>query len=252
MASDAAIDKAGAEVPRHVAIIMDGNGRWARQRALPRVAGHKFGIKPVRRCVEYCAEIGVENLTLFAFSSENFKRPAEEVSGLMSLFLDTLEREVAELDRNGIRLKFIGNRARLSPALQQATRAAERKTAANTRMQLVVAVAYGGRWDIVEAARQLAERAARGELDPAAIDEACVASGLQTAGLPNLDLLIRTGGEQRVSNFLLWDLAYSEVYFSDLLWPDFDRRELDRIFDFFARRQRRFGRVEAETGAVTC
>ena len=239
-------------VPNHLAIIMDGNGRWARQRALPRASGHKAGIKPVRATVEYCAAHGVRQLTLFAFSSENWKRPPDEVRGLMRLFIEALNREVDELDRNGIRLAFIGDRSKLSAALEEATRKAERRTAQNSRMQLTIAVAYGGRWDIVQAARKLAGQVAIGALDPSAIDEARFAGALETSTLPPVDLLIRTGGEQRISNFLIWDTAYSELYFSDVLWPAFDAAELERAFVFYAQRQRRFGRTGDQVEAATC
>jgi undecaprenyl diphosphate synthase len=239
-------------MPRHVAVIMDGNGRWARRRALPRQAGHQAGVKPVRTVVETCAESGVETLTLFAFSSENWRRPVEEVRGLMALFIDALEREVAELDANGIRLTFIGDTAALGPALREAVRAAEARTAANRRMNLVVAVGYGGRWDIAQAARSLAREAAAGTLDPDAIDEARFAAALATAPHPNVDLLIRTGGEKRVSNFLLWDIAYAEVHFSDVLWPDFTAAELRKAFDFYALRQRRFGRTAEQIEVAGC
>ena len=238
--------------PRHVAVIMDGNGRWARRRALPRQAGHQAGIKPLRATVELCAGSGVQTLTLFAFSSENWRRPAEEVRGLMSLFVDALEREVAELDGNGIRLKFIGDLDALSPSLRRATEAAAERTQANSRMDLVVAVAYGGRWDLARAARKLAVEVAAGTLDPNLIDEAKFASALQTAAAPSVDLLIRTGGEKRISNFLLWDIAYAEVFFSDVLWPDFTATELRKAFEFYARRQRRFGRTGDQIEAVGC
>jgi undecaprenyl diphosphate synthase len=231
---------------------MDGNGRWARRRALPRPTGHKAGIKPVRATVEYCAERGVQALTLFAFSSENWRRPPDEVRGLMSLFFDALEREVAELDSNGIRLKFIGDRSQLSTSLIAATSAAEVRTANNTRMELVIAVAYGGRWDLAQAARTLARRAASGEIDPESVDEAALSGALETAHLPEVDLLIRTGGEKRISNFLLWDVAYSELFFSDLLWPEFNDDELGRAFEFYAQRQRRFGRTGEQIEAVNC
>jgi undecaprenyl diphosphate synthase len=244
--------KADTHTPRHVAVIMDGNGRWARRRALPRPTGHQAGIRPVRETVECCAESGVDVLTLFAFSSENWRRPPDEVSGLMSLFFDALEREVAELDANGIRLKFIGNREQLSKRLRNATLAAEERTAGNTRMELVIAVAYGGRWDVTEACRKLAAQVANGALDPATIDEAAVGAALPTAGLPDVDLLIRTGGERRISNFLLWYVAYSEVFFSDVLWPEFGRRELVSAFDFYAQRQRRFGRTGEQIEALSC
>ncbi len=238
--------------PHHVAVIMDGNGRWAKRRALPRAAGHRAGIKPVRRTVEYCAERGVGVLTLFAFSSENWRRPPDEVSGLMALFLDALEREVAELDANGIRLRFIGDRGKLSRSLSDATYAAEARTRDNRTMDLVVAVAYGGRWDLTEAARRLAREAAAGRLDPDDITEARLAGTLATADMPGVDLLIRTGGEKRISNFLLWDAAYAELYFSDVLWPEMSKPELDRAFAFYAHRQRRFGRTSDQIEAASC
>jgi undecaprenyl diphosphate synthase len=241
-----------AQVPRHIAVIMDGNGRWARRRALPRFAGHQAGIKPVRRAVEYCASRGVEFLTLFAFSSENWHRPAEEVGGLMALFFEALGRQVAELDGNGIRLRFIGDETRLGGRLLAATRAAERRTAHNRRMTLVVAVAYGGRWDLTRAARKLARDAAAGRVDPDAIGEADLAGAMQTGWLPSVDLLIRTGGERRLSNFLLWDLAYAELFFSDALWPDVDEAELGRAFEFYAKRQRRFGRTGDQVEKLNC
>ncbi len=232
-------------------MIMDGNGRWARRRALPRKTGHRAGVKPVRKTVEFCAERGVEALTLFAFSSENWRRPRAEVSGLMTLFCEALAKEIAELDANGIRLKFIGDRQQLSDSLLDAVHEAEDRTASNTRMDLIIAVAYGGRWDITQAVRTLAAKVAAGELDPEAIDEARIAETLQTAGLPSVDLLIRAGGEKRISNFLLWDIAYSEVFFSDRLWPEFDEVELSRAFEFYACRQRRFGRTGDQIEAPT-
>jgi undecaprenyl diphosphate synthase len=238
--------------PRHVAIIMDGNGRWAERRGLPRTSGHLGGIEPVRDVVRDAADFGIETLTLFAFSSENFRRPADEVSRLMALFHDALERELAELDANDVRLRFIGDREQLGPALVEATRAAEQITAANTGLTLVIAAAYGGRWDIVQAARRIAARVGAGEIEPAAIGEALFAGSLATAGLPPVDLLIRTGGEQRISNFLLWDLAYSELYFSDKLWPEFDRAELAHALECFASRRRRFGRTEPQVGLGAC
>jgi undecaprenyl diphosphate synthase len=222
---------------------MDGNGRWARRRALPRQAGHRAGLKPVRMTVERCVELGIGTLTVFAFSSENWERPAEEVSGLMSLFVEAIEREVDELHANGVRLQFIGDRSVLNRQLCDATSAAERRTAMNDRLDLIVAVAYGGRWDIGRAAASLAQDVRDGKLEPEAIDQNSVAERLQTAGLPSVDLLIRTGGEKRISNFLLWDIAYSEIYFTDVLWPDFTEVELDRALQSFAERQRRFGRT---------
>ena len=238
--------------PRHVAIIMDGNGRWAEQRGLPRSTGHERGIEPVRATVKAAAELGVEVLTLFAFSSENFCRPAEEVSGLMALFVQALEREIAELDANGVRVRIVGDRNQLGPALAAATRAAEQRTAGNSGLTLVIAVAYGGRWDLVQAARHLAVEASAGRLDAATIDESMLASHLATDGLAPVDLLIRTGGEQRISNFLLWDLAYSELYFSPVLWPEFDRAELARAIEYFSARHRRFGRTGQQIGIAAC
>jgi undecaprenyl diphosphate synthase len=227
--------------PRHVAVIMDGNGRWAKRRALPRHLGHRAGVKAVRAAVEGCARRGVEALTLFAFSSENWRRPAEEVERLMQLFVESMEKEVDELHGNGIRLRFIGDLAALKPHLRESIARAEARTAANTRMTLFVALSYGGRWDIVQAVQRLARRVASGEMTPAAITEESIAGELMLAGAPDPDLFIRTGGEQRISNFLLWNLAYTELYFCDCLWPDFDDAEIERAFRQFAGRQRRFG-----------
>jgi len=230
-------------VPRHIAIIMDGNGRWAAARGQARASGHKQGIVSVRMAIEECAKHKIEALTVFAFSSENWKRPKEEVSMLMSRFLQALDDEVAELHENGIRLSFVGNLEQLSPQLRQRMDAAATLTAGNSRMRLVIAIAYGGRWDIATAARRLAERCLAGELRADEVDEDRLAGHLALAGLPDPDLLIRTGGEQRISNFLLWNLAYTELYFCDALWPDFDERELDAAIEHFGRRQRRFGLV---------
>lgn len=241
-------EERGGVVPRHIAVIMDGNGRWAAARALPRPAGHSRGVRAVKQIVENCAQRGVRVLTLFAFSSENWKRPKEEVSMLMSRFLQALDDEVAELHKNGIRLCFAGNLQQLSPALRARMDAAAALTAGNTSMTLVIAIAYGGRWDIAGAARRLAERCVAGELRTEAIDEEQLASHLALAGLPDPDLLIRTGGEQRISNFLLWNLAYTELYFCDALWPDFDERELDAAIAHFSSRQRRFGLVPGQVG----
>jgi undecaprenyl diphosphate synthase len=227
--------------PRHVAVIMDGNGRWASRRALPRHVGHRAGVRAVRAAVEGCARRGVEALTLFAFSSENWGRPGEEVARLMELFIEAMDREVDDLDRNGIRLRFIGDRQALKPHLVERIRAAESRTASNTQMTLFVALSYGGRWDIVQAARRVAARVAAGELHPDAVDETAIGGGLQLADAPEPDLFIRTGGEQRLSNFLLWHLAYTELYFCDTLWPDFDDADLEKAFRFFGSRQRRFG-----------
>jgi undecaprenyl diphosphate synthase len=235
-------------VPRHIAVIMDGNGRWAAARALPRPAGHRMGVKAVKQIVENCARRKVQVLTLFAFSSENWKRPKEEVSMLMGRFLQALDDEVADLHKNGIRLTFAGNLQQLSPALRERMDAATVLTAGNSKMTLVIAIAYGGRWDIACAARRLAERVVAGELRAEDIDEGQLGEQLALAGLPDPDLLIRTGGEQRISNFLLWNLAYTELYFCDTLWPDFDEQELDAAIAHFGRRQRRFGLVPEQVG----
>ena len=230
-------------LPGHIAIIMDGNGRWARAHGQPRHAGHRAGVKTTRNVVEAVAERGIKTLTLFAFSSENWNRPSEEVSSLMSLFIEVLKREVDSLDKNGIRIRFIGAREQLSKRLQKMLLAAEEKTAANDRMDLVLAVAYGGRWDIAQAVRKIAKEIEAGAMTPAEITEEDIASRLSLAGLSPPDLLIRTGGERRISNFLLWDMAYSELYFTDTLWPQFDGSDLDEALAFYARRQRRFGRT---------
>jgi undecaprenyl diphosphate synthase len=236
--------------PSHVAIIMDGNGRWASRRGRPRQLGHRAGIKGARAVVEAALNAGVQALTLFAFSSENWKRPPSEVDALMRLFAEFLQREVKVLHENGIQLRFIGARETLAPVLRRKMAEAELRTSGNRRMTLVIAVAYGGRWDMVQAARRIAQKVRAGELDPAAIDEAVVESHRALAGLPPLDLLIRTGGEQRISNFLLWDLAYSELFFTDTLWPDFGPEELGRALAFYARRERRFGEVADKFEAV--
>jgi undecaprenyl diphosphate synthase len=227
--------------PRHIAVIMDGNGRWAAARALPRPAGHRMGVRSVKQIVENCARRGVEVLTLFAFSSENWKRPKDEVSMLMGRFLEALDSEVDDLHKNGIRLRFVGALEQLSPALRARMQAAEALTADNGRMALVIAIAYGGRWDIAGAAQTLARRCAAGEIRADEIDEAALGRHVALADLPDPDLLIRTGGEQRISNFLLWNLAYTELYFCETLWPDFGEKELSAAIEHFSRRQRRFG-----------
>ena len=228
-------------VPRHVAVIMDGNGRWAAARSLPRHAGHRAGLKSVRATIEACARAGVEVLTLFAFSSENWQRPRDEVSLLMNLFLEALDREISDLDKNGIKVRFIGDLTQLSTAMQGRMRDAEQITQGNSRLTVLIAMAYGGRWDIVQAAQSLARQCAAGTLAPEQIDETRLAGELALDGLPDPDLFIRTGGDQRISNFLLWNLAYTELYFCDALWPDFDAAELHRALEQFARRERRFG-----------
>ena len=236
--------------PTHVAIIMDGNGRWATANGTPRHAGHRAGVKSARQVVEACAESDVKVLTLFAFSSENWKRPPSEVDALMRLFVEVLQREVDTLHDNGIQLRFIGNRDSLPTILRKRMADAEARTAGNSRMTLVLAVAYGGQWDIVQAMRRISQKVRSGDLDPADIDEALIARHRALAGLPSPDLLIRTGGEQRVSNFLLWDLAYTELCFTDTLWPDFGPDQIANALEFFSQRQRRFGRTGDQLEAV--
>jgi undecaprenyl diphosphate synthase len=237
------------DVPRHVAIIMDGNGRWATARRLPRVAGHSKGVEAVRATVEACVARGVEFLTLFAFSSENWRRPADEVSLLMRLFIAALEREISQLRANGIRLRIFGDTAAFEPRLQTLIRQSQQRTAVNSRMTLTVCANYGGRWDILQATRAML--AARPELaaDPSRIGEADLTPHLAMHYAPEPDLFIRTGGEQRISNFLLWQLAYSELHFTDAYWPDFDADELERAFASFRARERRFGRTSAQVVA---
>jgi len=229
------------EVPRHVAIIMDGNGRWAKKRFLPRVGGHRKGVEAVREAVKACAELKVEYLTLFAFSSENWRRPAEEVSFLMQLFLRSLEQEVGKLHDNGIRFKVAGDLGPFDERIRDLIRRGEDLTAANTGLTLTVAANYGGRWDILQAAERC-----RLDDPQAPITEARLAERLSMAYAPEPDLFIRTGGEQRVSNFLLWQLAYTEFYFTEALWPDFGRAALLEAFASFRRRERRFGRTSEQ------
>jgi undecaprenyl diphosphate synthase len=220
---------------------MDGNGRWAERRHLPRVAGHRAGVERVREVVRACNQRGIRILTLFAFSSENWRRPAQEVNLLMELFMVTLRREVRDLHRNNVQLRIIGARSAFSERLQERIRAAEALTAANTGLILVVAANYGGRWDITAAARQLAERVVASEIDPTEITPERFGRELCLGELPMPDLFIRTGGEQRISNFLLWQIAYTELYFTDTLWPDFDEGTFEAALRWFASRQRRFG-----------
>jgi undecaprenyl diphosphate synthase len=238
-----------ASPPRHIAVIMDGNGRWARAKGRPRHAGHRAGVKAARNIVRTAAERGIEVLTLFAFSSENWKRPAEEVSSLMGLFLEVLQREVDELDRNGVQIKFIGAREELSGRLQKRLAKSEKQTAGNTKLKLYLAVAYGGRWDIVQSVRSVAEDVRSNKLEPGDINEESITSRMSLAAVGPPDLLIRTGGEHRVSNFLLWDMAYSELYFTDTLWPEFGEDDLDKAIAFFTDRERRFGQTSGQVGA---
>ena len=231
-----------SHVPDHIAIVMDGNGRWATRRFLPRIAGHKKGVDSLRRCVRACVERGVKVLTVFAFSSENWSRPPDEVSSLMELLGLTLSREVPRLNENGVRIYFVGDRARLSEKVQAGLAKAEHDTGGNERLILNICFNYGGRWDIAQAAQKLA---LRGE----AITELSMDRAMALAHVPDPDLLIRTGGELRISNFLLWQAAYSELYFSDTLWPEFDDAALDEAIAFFRTRERRFGQTSAQLGA---
>jgi undecaprenyl diphosphate synthase len=243
MSGDVDSTETCANYPRHVAIIMDGNGRWASRRRLPRFAGHKAGVETVKGVVRACGDKGVEVLTLFAFSSENWRRPQEEVGLLMGLFMTALDQQVRKLHEHDIRLRIIGDRSAFSRTLQERIDSAESLTATNAGLTLVIAANYGGRWDLTEAARTIASRVQAGELTPDQVSPELVQSLLSLRDLPEPDLFIRTGGEKRVSNFLLWQLAYTELYFTDTLWPDFDRQAFDRALTSFATRQRRFGRT---------
>jgi undecaprenyl diphosphate synthase len=229
-------------IPRHVAVVMDGNGRWARKRFMPRFFGHKQGVDALVRTVQACADRGIEYLTVFAFSSENWKRPTEEVSGLMSLVLVAVSKYLTKLAKEGVRIRIVGDRAAVSDKVRAAWDQAEGATAHNRRITLSVAFNYGGRWDIVQACRQ----AMASGIDPAQLDEAKLSSFMAMAYAPDPDLFIRTGGEVRISNFLLWQVAYSELFFTDCLWPDFGEAELDAALRTFAARDRRFGGVKAD------
>ncbi len=233
-------------VPKHIAIIMDGNGRWAQKRFMPRAIGHRAGVRSVRNAVEYCANNEVEVLTLFAFSSENWRRPAVEVELLMALFMSSLQREINRLDEKNVCLRFIGDRTAFSEKLQQKMTEAEIQTKGNSTLTLVIAVNYGGRWDLCQATQTVIEKIMSGALDKQEITEQLINEHLSTAGLPEPDLFIRTGGEQRVSNFMLWQLAYTEMYFTSTLWPDFDQRYLDEAVKSFQGRQRRFGHTSEQ------
>ena len=239
------------KIPRHIAIVMDGNGRWAKARHRPRSFGHNAGRKAVRETVESCLREGVHALTLFAFSSENWQRPEDEVGALMGLFLRALDKEVEELHEHGVRLRFIGDLSAFDEPLRQRMQAAMLRTAANDKLHVNVAVNYGGRWDIVQASRQAAEAVARGELRADEIDEARLNQWTSLAELPPLDLFIRTGGECRISNFLLWQVAYAELYFTDTLWPDFDQACLRLAIEDFARRERRYGRTSEQVASTS-
>ena len=237
-------------IPKHLAVIMDGNGRWAQRRRRPRIIGHRAGARAVATCIDFCLERGIGALTLFAFSSENWGRPEDEVGGLMKLFLHVLDREIAELHRRGVRIRFIGDRERFSAAIDERMRAAEALTGDNARLALNIAASYGGRQDIARAARALAEDAVAGRIAAADIDEAAVAARVALADLPPPDLLVRTGGDQRISNFLLWQLAYAELWFTDTLWPDLDAATLQRALDEFSGRERRFGLTGGQVASI--
>ncbi len=230
-------------VPNHVAIVMDGNGRWASQRFLPRSVGHRAGVKAVRKTVEECLNRGIRVLTLFAFSSENWRRPTQEVNLLLELFLLTLDQETESLHTSGVRLLIIGDRSAFSQALQDKIAVAEDMTRHNSRLTLIIAINYGGRWDICQAVRRIAQKVSQYEVRADEITEASIAAHLSLAGYPEPDLFIRTGGEQRVSNFLLWQMAYSEFHFTQTLWPDFDEQAFGDALADYANRQRRFGRT---------
>src|SRR6266536_3656662 len=236
-------------VPQHVAIIMDGNGRWAKQRRLPRVAGHHKGVEAVRAIVRACVERGVAYLTLFAFSSENWRRPEDEVSILMDLFLRALEQEVTKLDENDIRFKVVGDTSRFDPRIRELIAAGEAQTADNARLTLTVAANYGGRWDMANAARCYFAAHPEAVRDGAQFKPESLEPFLAMAYAPEPDLFIRTGGEQRISNFLLWQLAYTELYFTAMLWPDFDAAALDAAIDWYRHRERRFGRTSEQVHA---
>jgi undecaprenyl diphosphate synthase len=233
-------------VPKHIAIIMDGNGRWATRRHLPRTAGHIKGVQAVRRAVESCGRLGVRYLTLFAFSSENWRRPADEVSLLMRLFVKSLQREVVKLEEQGVRLRVVGDLSAFDPDLQSLIRQAEARTAHNDKLHLSIAANYGGRWDVLQAMRGMLRDNPDLAAHPERIDETMLASHLSMSWAPEPDLFIRTGGEQRISNFLIWQLAYTELYFTDAYWPDFNRADLEEAIAWYSGRERRFGRTSAQ------
>lgn len=228
-------------LPQHIAVIMDGNGRWAKQRGKPRIYGHRMAVKSVRETISTASRLGIKAITLFAFSSENWKRPEEEVSVLMDLFMAVLTREVKKLHKNNLRLQIIGDKTRFSNALQKKIAAAEELTQANTGTVINVAANYGGKWDITEAVKQVAQQVSDGQLQPQDITESTISQYLSMSDLPDVDLMIRTSGECRISNFMLWQMAYAELYFTDLFWPEFDEQALLDAIAWFINRERRFG-----------
>ena len=237
-------------LPKHIAIIMDGNGRWAKQKKLPRVAGHRAGVKALKKTVQLCAQGKINSLTVYAFSSENWRRPKQEVSLLMDLFMTSLNQEIKALNDNDIRIRFIGEKDAFPEKLQQCIFEAEQLTANNQSLNFNIAANYGGRWDICNASRRLAEKVKLGELEPDDITEDLLNQSIQLSDLAEPDLFIRTGGERRISNYLLWQLAYTELYFSDCLWPDFDSKELEKAIAWYQGRERRYGQTSEQIKAV--
>lgn len=238
-------------IPRHIAVIMDGNGRWAKAKGRLRIFGHQAGVESVRDVTEACAQLGVEYLTLYTFSTENWGRPSDEVSALMQILVQSLRKETRKLNENDVRLHAIGQIDRFPELCQRELREAIALTKDNKRLQLNLALSYSGRWDIAQAVRKIAERARHGDIDPADIDDAMISSELVTAGIPDPDLIIRTSGELRISNFLLWQLAYSELYITDAFWPDFRRHELYKAIQSYQKRERRFGKVSEQISSLT-
>ena len=238
-------------IPRHIAVIMDGNGRWAKAKGRMRIFGHQAGVESVRDITEACAQLGVEYLTLYTFSTENWSRPGDEVSALMQILVQSLRKETRRLNENDVRLQAIGQIERFPEVCQNELREAIALTKDNKRLQLNLALSYSGRWDITQAVRKIAERARTGEIEPADIDDAMISSELVTAGIPDPDLIIRTSGEMRISNFLLWQLAYSELYITEAFWPDFRRDELYKAIQSYQKRERRFGKVSEQISSLT-
>lgn len=228
-------------IPQHVAVVMDGNGRWAKKRFLPRAAGHRAGVNATRAIVENCDQLGVKALTIFAFSSENWKRPKKEVDALMSIFISTIKKEMDKLNKQNVCVKFIGDSSAFPDELQVVIKEIEIKTINNTGLSLTIAANYGGRWDVVDACKRMFEKVTSGELSIEDINESMMSQEISLSGMPDVDLLIRTGGESRISNFLLWQLAYTELYFTETLWPDFDLASLNKAIEWYGTRQRRFG-----------